>query len=288
MTRPILSVVVVNWNTRALLKVCLESVHEQTLTPAETWVVDNGSADHSPEMVATDFPEVRLIANDRNLGFAAANNQAIAQARGRYVLLLNSDTVVLDHALDRMVAFMENHPEAGAVGCKLMNVDRTLQPSAHNFYSTVGSLVENKLVALFWKGRSQRTRFLSYWDHSSTRQVDWVTGACLMVRKDVIETVGLLDERFFMYGEEVDWQMRMAKVGHRVYFLSDASIVHLGGASSARVPDRMRRQEYHSRALLIDKHYGKATRLTFHAKTALGIGFWRVVNAVRGRKVSWG
>lgn len=288
MSRPMLSVVVVNWNTRGLLKACLESIQAQTLTPSETWVVDNGSADHSPEMVATDFPEVRLIANDRNLGFAAANNQALAQAEGRYVLLLNSDTVVLDHALDQMVAFLDQHPEASAVGCKLLNPDGTLQPSAHNFYSTMGSLVENKLVAMVWKRRSPRTRFLSYWDHSSTRQVDWVTGACLMVRRDVIETVGLLDERFFMYGEEIDWQLRMARLGHRVYYLSDAAIVHLGGASSARIPDRMRKQEYHSRALLIDKHYGGFTRVTFHAKTAVGLGFWRLVNALRGRKVSWG
>ncbi|HEY9857131.1 MAG TPA: glycosyltransferase family 2 protein [Stenomitos sp.] len=288
MSLPLLSIIVVNWNTREVLRRCLESVQAETLTPFELWVVDNGSTDGSPEMVAADFPDVHLIANHENLGFAAANNQALVQAKGRYHLLLNSDTLVLDHALDRMVGFMENHPEVGAIGSRLLNADYTLQPSAHNFYSTLGSLVENKLVGLFWTQKKANTRFLSYWDHSSTRQVDWVTGACLMVRQEVTETVGLLDESFFMYGEEIDWQMRMAKAGYPVWYLHAAEIIHLGGASSARVPDRMRKQEYRSRQILIDKHYGRVTRTIFRAKTALGIAFWQVLNGLRGRKVSWG
>lgn len=287
MSLPLLSIIVVSWNTREVLRRCLESVAAETLVPYEIWLVDNGSTDGSPEMVATDFPDVHLIANNENLGFAAANNQALIAARGRYHLLLNSDTLVLDHALDRMVAFMENHPEVGGLGCRLLNADYTLQPSAHNFYSTLGSLVENKLVRLFWKKRSPDTRFLTFWDHSRTRQVDWVTGACLMVRQEVTESVGLLDERFFMYGEEIDWQMRMAKSGYPVWYLHAAEILHLGGASSARVPERMRKQEYHSRRLLIDKHYGRITRTIFHAKTALGIAFWQTLNAMRGRKLSW-
>lgn len=287
MSLPLLSIIVVNWNTREVLRRCLESVQNETLIPYELWVVDNGSTDGSPEMVAADFPDVHLIANHENRGFAAANNQALVQARGRYHLLLNSDTVVLDHALDRMVSFLENRPDIGGVGSKLLNADYTLQPSAFNFYSTLGSLVENNLVRLFWRKRSPDTPFLTFWDHSSTRRVDWVTGACLMVRQEVTETIGLLDESFFMYGEEIDWQMRMAKAHIPVWYLHSAEIIHLGGASSARVPERMRRQEVRSRRLLIDKHYGHLTRAIFHAKTALALGFWAVLAGLRGRRLSW-
>jgi len=232
MSAPVLDIVVVNWNTKALLARTLECVEATVCTPHTCWVVDNGSTDGSVEHVRERFPWVRLIANSDNLGFAAANNQAIMEASGRYVLLLNSDTEAQPGAIDRLVQYMDANPEVGACGPKLLNADRSLQPSARNFYSTFGSLIENKLIAQFWKTPSAQTRFLSYWDHSYTRPVDWVTGACLMVRMDVVRRVGMLDTAFFMYGEEIDWQMRMQKAGYPVHFVHDAEVVHLGGGSS--------------------------------------------------------
>ena len=285
MSAPVLDIIIVNWNTRELLARTLACVEATVCTPYTCWVVDNGSSDGSVELVRERFPWVELIANTENLGFAAANNQAILQARGRYALLLNSDTEVQPGAIDRLVQYMDKTPEVGACGPKLLNADRSLQPSARNFYSTFGSLVENKLIAQFWKTPSSQTRFLSYWDHSYTRQVDWVTGACLLARMDAIRRVGLLDTAFFMYGEEIDWQMRMQKAGYPVHFVHDAEVIHLGGGSSRNAFQKMRRQEYLSRQLLIDKHYPPHTRAVFRVKTAMGIGFWKALAKLSGKKL---
>lgn len=285
MTATALDIILVNWNTRDLLARALSCVAATVRTPHSCWVVDNGSADDSVAHVRAHFPDVRVMANTHNLGFAAANNQAILEARGRYVLLLNSDTEVQPGAIDRLVQYMDEHPDVGACGPKLLNADRSLQPSARNFYSTMGSLVENKLVAQFWRRRRSKTRFLTYWDHSYTREVDWVTGACLLVRMNAVRRVGLLDPAFFMYGEEIDWQMRMAKVGYPVHFVHDAEVVHLGGGSSMQAFQKMRRQELLSRQLLIDKHYSPATQAIFRVKTAVGIGFWKSLARLSGRKL---
>lgn len=283
MSAPVLDIVVVNWNTRDLLARTLACVEATVCTPHTGWVVDNGSSDGSVEHVRERFPWAQVIANSDNLGFAAANNQAILEARGRYVLLLNSDTEVQPGAIDRLVQYMDANPEVGACGPKLLNADRSLQPSARNFYSTFGSLVENKLIAQFWRTPRAQTRFLSYWDHSFTRPVDWVTGACLLARMDAVRRVGLLDTAFFMYGEEIDWQMRMQKAGYPVHFVHDAEVVHLGGGSSRNAFQKMRRQEYLSRQILIDKHYPPHTRAVYRVKTAVGIGFWKVLARLSGR-----
>jgi GT2 family glycosyltransferase len=285
MSAPALDIIIVNWNTRDLLARTLACVEATVCTPYTCWVVDNGSSDDSVAYVREHFPWVQLIANSDNLGFAAANNQAILEARGRYALLLNSDTEAQPGAIDRLVAYMEANPEVGACGPKLLNADRSLQPSARNFYSTFGSLVENKLIAQFWKQPSSQTRFLSYWDHSYTRPVDWVTGACLLARMDAIRRVGLLDTAFFMYGEEIDWQMRMQKAGYPVHFVHDAEVIHLGGGSSRNAFQKMRHQEYLSRQILIDKHYPPHTRAVFRVKTAVGIGFWKTLARLSGRKL---
>jgi GT2 family glycosyltransferase len=285
MTAPTLDIIIVNWNTRHLLAQTLSCVEATVRTPYTCWVVDNGSSDDSVPYVRAHFPWVRLIPNSHNLGFAAANNQAILEACGRYVLLLNSDTEAQPDAIDRLVRYMESHDEVGACGPKLLNADRSLQPSARNFYSTLGSLVENKLVAQFWKTPKAKTRFLTYWDHSSTRAVDWVTGACLLVRMHVVRRVGLLDPAFFMYGEEIDWQLRMQKAGYPVHFVHDAEVVHLGGGSSTQAFQKMRRQELLSRQILIDKHYPPTTRALFRLKSAVGIGFWKSLARLSGHKL---
>lgn len=281
MSRPVVSIVIVNWNTRTLLAACLESVHRQTLLSHEIWVVDNGSTDGSCEMVREAFPEVRLIANEDNKGFAAANNQALPLCTGEHVLLLNSDTVVLDGAIDKMATFLQLHPEAGGVGCKLLNADGTLQPSAHGFYRSWRSLVENRLVHLLWPRRHARTPFLSFWDHNQVRPVDWVTGAALMVRRSVIQEVGLLDDGFFMYGEEVDWQYRMKQAGRRVFFLPSARVIHYGGASSRHIVTQMKRQEYESRLRFVQKHYPPVAARFYRAKAELGVAFWRLLGRLR-------
>jgi GT2 family glycosyltransferase len=285
MSAPVLSIVIVNWNTLDLLRNCLQSVAEQTHLSSEIWVVDNGSSDGSPDMVRSEFPHVHLIANTDNKGFAAANNQALPLCQGEYILLLNSDTVVLEGALDRMVAHMHTHTQISALGCTLLNADGSLQPSAHHFYGTFRSLLENRLTHLVWRKRHANTPLLSFWDHSSIRQVDWVCGAVVMIRKDVIRDVGLLDDSFFMYGEEIDWQMRMVKAGHQVWFLPHARILHYGGGSSAQAVTQMKKMEYKSREMFVEKHYSPAARRFYRAKTTASVAFWQTVGRLRRQPV---
>jgi GT2 family glycosyltransferase len=285
MSGPVLSIIIVNWNTRNLLRDTLKSVQEETLLSHEVWVVDNGSTDGSQEMVRDEFPDAHLIANTENLDFAAANNQALPLCQGEYILLLNSDTVVLDGALDKMVAFMHGHDEVGALGCKLLNADGSLQPSAHRFYSTARSIVENRVAHMLWPHKHANTPFLSFWDHSSPKQVDWVCGAVLMVRKSIVNEVGLLDDSFFMYGEEIDWQLRMQKAGHQVWYLPSARIIHYGGGSSRQAPTQMKRQEYKSREMFVAKHYSPIEQAVYRAKARAGMAFWQTLGRLRGQPV---
>ncbi|HBN07353.1 MAG TPA: glycosyltransferase family 2 protein [Cyanobacteria bacterium UBA8530] len=263
-----LAIALVNWNAKEYLDACLSSIERETKISHEIWVVDNASTDGSKEYLR-DRRDVRLIANEGNEGFAKANNQVMRLADASYFLLLNPDTVILDQALDRMVAYLESHPEAGAVGCKLLNPDLSLQPSCHAFYSTLGSLIENKLLTRLISWRSPRSPWLSFWDHERIRSVDWVTGACLMVRKETIEQVGELDERFFMYGEEVDWQKRMREKGLQVHFLPEARIIHYGGGCSKKAKKPMNRQELLSRELFIEKHYPFSTLFLYRLKARI-------------------
>jgi GT2 family glycosyltransferase len=216
---------------------------------------------------------------------ALANDTVGTLCAGAYVLLLNSDTVVLDGALDKLVAHMHAHDRVGALGCKLLNSDGSLQPSAHNFYSTFGSLVENRVATMVWPQRYARTPFLEFFDHSVARPVDWVCGAALMVRKDVLREVGLLDDAFFMYGEEIDWQMRMRKAGHEVWFMPQAQIIHHGGGSSRQAVTTMKQLERDNRARFVEKHYPPIAQRLYKAKAAAGIAFWRAFGSLRNRPV---
>ena len=243
-----LSVIIVNWNTKDLLAQCLQSVYETAASHSdcnlsfETVVVDNASTDGSPEMVRAHFPQVRLIENQQNEGFARANNRAIRATHGRYFLLLNSDTVVLPGSLGAMVHFADQHPEAGIVGCKLLNADGSLQPSWAQFPTFWSELM----------GRNFRRRRPLV--DGRGYEVDWVGGACLLVRQKAVQTVGLLDEDYFMYSEETDWCYRFSRAGWAVLFNPTAQIVHLGGASSRKMAGAMCLQLRASILLFIRKN----------------------------------
>ena len=194
-------------------------------------MVDNASFDRSPQMVEKEFPGVKLIRNKENLGFAKANNQAIRLSKGRYILLLNSDTVVLDGALGKMVEFMNDHPEAGAAGCKLLDSKKNLQKSINKFPSLLCQCWGKSLLpAIFPK-----IKFSYVIDqpdfYSTTQEVDWITGAFLILSMSAIKQIGFLDEDFFMYGEDTDLCWRIKKGGWKVYFYPGTKVVHLGGVS---------------------------------------------------------
>jgi GT2 family glycosyltransferase len=204
------SVVVVNWNTQDILRDCLKSIYEQAgEIDLEVIVIDNASTDGSVEMVKKDFPQVTLIENSQNRGFAAANNQGIDISKGRYVLLLNSDTVVLDNAIAKTVAFADSHPKAAIVGCRVLNPDQTLQPTCFMFPSILNMLLSSTyLYKIFPKSKFFGREQMTWWDRSDVREVDVVTGCFMLIRRKAIQQVGTMDEQFFMYGEETDWCYR--------------------------------------------------------------------------------
>lgn len=253
------SIIIVNWNTRDILRDCLKSVYEETKDIRfEVILIDNASSDGSVEMVRREFPQVILIENLENRGFASGNNQGIRVAKGQYVLLLNSDTVVLDEAIQKSVYFAESHQGAAVVGCKVLNPDRTLQLTCSMF----PSLLNLFLAATYLYKLSQHNRFLGreqmrWWRRNDVREVDVVTGCFMLVRRTAFEQVGLMDEQFFMYAEEADWCFRFRKAGWETLFYPDAQIIHLGGQSSKQVEVKMIIQLRKAILQFIKKNYGK-------------------------------
>jgi len=229
-----LSIIIVNWNTRELLAQCLASIYAHPPScDFEIWVVDNASSDGSAQMVRVRFPNARLIENCENVGFARANNQAIQESTGRYVLLLNSDTLVCGNALMVLVEFMQRHPNFGIAGAKLMNPDGSFQSSYASFPTWFSELVNVAGLSRWVDGSHIRSSKPA--DSTQPHSVDWVSGACLLALRKAIEEVGLLDEEYFMYGEEMDWCYRMKQRGWRVSHLPEAQVIHLVGQSSKLV-----------------------------------------------------
>jgi GT2 family glycosyltransferase len=259
-----LSIVIVNWNVRDLLRQCLSSV-AQSLNQekgrrlsVQTIVVDNASTDGSAEMLRSEFPDVHVIANEENLGFTAGNNQGLAVSDGRYVLLLNPDTELVDDALAEMVAFMEGRPRVGALGPQLVYPDGRVQSSRRRFPNFRTALLEGTFLQQRFPnvGLLKRYYVLDRED-DQTQEVDWVVGACLLMRKSTLDEVGPLDERFFMYSEEMDWCYRAKKLGWQVVHFPEAQVVHHEGKSSEQVLPVRHVQFQRSKVLFFDKYYGR-------------------------------
>ena len=232
-----LSVIIVSWNTRDLLRRCLDALKQELSgIDAEVFLVDNASADGSAEMVRKEHSWVRLIANDTNRGFAAANNQAIHESQGTYILLLNPDTEVKPGSLQTLLKFLPERRQAGVVAPQLLNSDGSIQRSCREFPTFLNMLYE--LVGfsrLFPNIETFRKYKMLDWNHDDERQVDQPEGACLLIRRKVIEEVGTLDEGFFMLFEEVDWCYRVKKAGWQIWFTPKAKVVHHYGQSIKQV-----------------------------------------------------
>ena len=262
-----LTVVVVSWNTRDLLDRSLETLKEDLERTSksdnletEVFVVDNDSKDGSAAMVAEKHGWATLIANDDNLGFAKANNQVLRQAKGRYILLLNPDTEVEPGALKTLIDFLEAHPKAGIVAPQLLNSDGSIQRSCRQFPTFTGMLFELiGLSKLFPKGSKMGTTFRAYkmldWEHDDEREVDQPEGACLLLRREVLEEVGLLDEGYFMLFEEVDWCYRIKKAGWQIWFTPSARVMHHYGQSIKQVKARMILSSHRGLYRFWRKHY---------------------------------
>ena len=253
-----LSVIIVNWNTKKLLENCLQSIFKFTRgINFEVIVIDNGSKDGSVEMVKQKFPKTKLIPNNQNLGFTKANNQGIKIAKGKYILLLNSDTHLIENSLFKLVKKAQALKNVGALGPQLLNIDKTIQQSAGFF--------PNLPQVFFWMtfiddlpGGSILKPY--HIDHDTfyhnDRQVDWVTAAAILVPRNVIDKIGKLDEKIFMYGEEVDWCYRIKKAGYDVYFSPATKIVHIGRGSSNKVSKNAIAGEYKGILYFYKKYKG--------------------------------
>src|SRR3990167_2013303 len=235
-----LSIVIVNWNARDYLRKCLESIYGNSEALAlEIFVVDNGSSDGSAEMLREKFPNVMLIENKGNPGFGAANNQALKVCASDLVLMLNPDTEVSAGALASMANFLRQNAKAGAVGAKLLNADKTIQLTcARNFPTILSEFFWlTTLVRRFPGNRIIGGYLMSYWDHNDKREVDCLSGACIMARLEVLRKLGYFDEDYFIYGEDVDLCYRIKKAGWQIWYLPEAEITHYGGGSSRGIAE---------------------------------------------------
>lgn len=253
-----LSVVVICWNDLKVIKDCLESVYRETSAITfEVIVSDNGSTDTSVEYIREHFPDVRIVENSANLGFARGNNVGINVARGEHVLILNPDTIIRDRALEKLVAYADKCPEGGAFGCRVLNPDGSFQNPARPLPTARGLLIS--ALNLRWLGRLSDVfdSDLYYdWTGQTERTVGLQSGCCIMVRRELLERLHGFDERFFYHFEETDLCYRVWKSGSKVLFYPGAEITHLGGQSVGRFPIRFALETYRSRYRYFYKHFG--------------------------------
>lgn len=255
-----LSIVIVNWNTQHVIVDCLRSVLANLgELSTEVIVIDNASTDDSVQVIAERFPQVQLIANDTNRGFAAANNQGMRIARGAYVLLLNPDTVVLDGAFDKTLAYARRHPDIGVLGCQVMESTQAVQRTCFRFPSPLNTLMWVS-GALAWFPRSRIAGRAAYgpWNRRDEREVEVVSGMFMLVRCEAIEQVGLMDEAYFVFAEEADWCYRFRSAGWRCVFAPVGRIVHVDGGSKSTEQASVRMYVEIQKSLLLfhRKHLG--------------------------------
>jgi len=262
-----LSIVIVSWNTRELLRECLESLYRYTSDVTfEVFVVDNASSDGSADMVRELFPQVNLIRNEQNLGFSKANNQAIKVSKGKYIALLNPDTLLIEDVFSPLIKYADQHEKIGAIGPKILNRDgKTIQyvcaRRLPNLYLEFFEL--SGLTRKFPKNRIFGSEYMTYWDHDSSRYVEGLSGACMVVNKKAIDDVGMMDENQFMYGDEIDWCKRILDAGWKIYYYSGISIIHYGEESSKQIKHDLINIAKNSRWYYYKKHYGKIYAFTY-------------------------
>jgi GT2 family glycosyltransferase len=270
-----LSIVIVAWNVRELVLDCLASIREAKLGVSyEVILVDNGSADFTVETVSRQFPDTRIVALPKNIGFGAGNNRGLEVMRGRHAVLLNSDTILLPGGLEACVRYLDEHPRVGAVGPQLLNPDRSKQNCIHNSPNLLSEIVGQSLLRRLFPRRYPSKLV----DYDGPLEVEAVLGACLFVRREVVEQVGMIDEGYFFFLEETDWCHRIRDAGWRIVHLPDAHVIHLYGESTKKkTPLRTRIEYYRSRYLFFRKNRSasayRALRAIVMAKILVGVVF---------------
>jgi len=253
-----ISIVIVNYRVKNLLERCLTSISQSTDgSSCEIIVVDNNSKDGSVELLRQNFPEVKLIENQQNRGFPFACNQGIEKSSGRYVLLLNPDTIFPENGLKKVLDFMDSNPEAGICGPKMVDIRGNLLYSCRSFPSFLTSISSSQsfLFRLFPRNPLSKRYLLKDLNHSQIQEVDWVSGSCLLARKKMLERIGLLDESYFIYVEDVDLCYRAHKAGWKIFYLPEVTFVHQVGQSTSQ--NRLKSQLEHHKSMWIffKKHF---------------------------------
>jgi GT2 family glycosyltransferase len=261
-----LSVIIVNYNVKHFLQQCLNSVLEAAKKiDTEIWVVDNNSVDGSVQMLKTNFPQIKLIANKTNLGFSKANNQAIKKAKGKYILLLNPDTIVEENTFVKIVDFMEKHPKAGGLGVRMIDGNGKFLPESKRGIPTpkVALFKMLGLCRLFPKSKLFARYYLGHLDKNKTNEVEILSGAFMLIRKSVLDEIGLLDETFFMYGEDIDLSYRILKAGYKNYYFADTTIIHYKGESTKKGSLNYVFVFYNAMIIFAKKHFAKKNAAFF-------------------------
>jgi N-acetylglucosaminyl-diphospho-decaprenol L-rhamnosyltransferase len=254
-----LSVIIVNWNVCNLLRRCLASIEaNRGSLSLEVIVVDNASSDNSVAIVQQEFPQACLIASQQNLGYTGGNNLGAKAARGRYLLILNPDTEIVGDALEQMVAYLDSHPEVGAMGPQLLNPDGSVQSSRRRFPELATAFFEGTPFSRQWfpNNRFERAYYMADHPDDEIQLVDWLTGAALMIRREAWQKVGPLDNQFFMYFEELDWCRRCRAMGWEIHYLPLARIVHHHKASAGQIEAASRVRFNRSKIRYFRKHFG--------------------------------
>jgi len=265
MQRPKLAVIIVSWNTKDLTRKCIASALRSERTfELEVLVIDNASSDDTPAMIEAEFPQVRLFANQQNLGFGRGCNQGLANTNAEYIFLLNPDAEIEPTGLQRMADYLDAHPGVGALGCSLRYPDGSTQRAYYDFYSFIGSLTDNQLIKKRLKASIEE----------KTMPVDWVIGAVLMLRNSVLAEVGTFDEDFFLYGEEMELQFRMRKAGWEIVYLPEVAAIHHAGKSAGLARLNSTIHNYRGRYLFISKHYPPLSQWLYLAKAMFALLFW--------------
>jgi GT2 family glycosyltransferase len=271
-SRPDVAIVIVSFNTVDLLRACLRSIPD-AVPPysASVYVVDNASSDGSCEMVRSEFPEVRLFASERNLGFAGGNNVALEKASARHVLLLNPDTEAHPGSIATLIRFLDDHRDVGAVGPKLLNTDGTLQRNGARFPSVLREFLGVTGLRRIAMRRYELALGYGREDFDQLFEVDQVSGACVMAREEVLKNVGALDDRFFMFYEEIEWQHRIKGAGWKVYYVPDAVVTHHWMGSVKQESKRMTAELFRSQLLYYQKTAGPFAVLAIRGVMLIGL-----------------
>lgn len=281
-----ISIVIVNFNTKQLTIDAIHSVFtSNTSYTYEILLVDNNSSDGSIEAFRKEFPQITIIANNENVGFAKANNQAIRISKGRYILLLNSDTIVHEDTLQVMLGFMESHPKVGASGCKVVLPDGSLDKACRRSFPTPQASFYHfsGLAKLFPDNPRFNQYQLGHLDPDKDYPVDCLVGAFMLLRREVIEQVGILDEEFFMYGEDIDWCYRIKEAGWDNYYYPYTSIIHYKGASSRRKPLKIIYEFHRAMILFHRKHFVKKYPFIINWLVYLGVALKFLLSVVMNR-----